>query len=108
MNPDTLNRLHELRSLSQDLRRKVETDKAWTVAVHLATCETELTSAIALTAGMVDESPPQVFCFVCNESVVRTENGCCPKCLVCLCVDCLKSNAKSSAVITPTSNQSRS
>jgi len=47
MSADTLNRLHDLRCLSQDLRRIVERDKAWQVAVHLAAAETEFTEAIA-------------------------------------------------------------
>lgn len=51
MSADTLNRLHDLRCLSQDLRRIVERDKAWQVAVHLAAAETEFTEAIAFVNG---------------------------------------------------------
>lgn len=68
MNADTLNRLHDLRCLSQDLRRIVEKDKAWQVAVHLAAAETEFTEAIAFVnlCGERTETAAQPSVFVCE------------------------------------------
>lgn len=44
---DVLNRLHDLRVMSQDVRRVSEKGRLWQVAVHLARAENELTEAIA-------------------------------------------------------------
>lgn len=57
MNPETLNRLHDLRCMSQALRRKVESDKVWHVACQLAAVESELTEAIAWVNANTIEVP---------------------------------------------------
>lgn len=82
---DTLNRLHDLRCLSQDLRRAVEKERAWQVSVHLAACENELTEAIAF-VNLCDEAraaaaeQPSVYVCVSCSAAYSKPQIMCPVC----------------------------
>lgn len=68
VNPETLNRLHDLRCMSQDLRRKVEADRVWHVACQLAAVESELTDAIAHVNALLAIESPAVSTLPTNKS----------------------------------------